>query len=336
MSYNLNRRSTRSRNDYSTRQWGQQSNRSNGNYNSRDSYRDNNDRRRSQNKRNSSEPFNETPGAAFFVGKLNKNLDRDNIYSALRTAAKQYGFYVKKLDMPYGVNHRGEREGNKGFAFVHTETVEQADKIIRMGKMMLNNQQCEIRAYGGRKAETSGRCSGIDSGCTTGVATPVKSFNQKSQDPAMIIRQVSIELEQTSQQTRHRTTTSSSMGASSCDDDSAYLVSEPLTDELVAGDSQVKVAQSWDTSDEELQIKPEVSTFEFTYENVAPIVYEQQNEALNKGMSELEFTVAYQAWYEHYLGELNRAFEENPQEVASIQYGLGANLARKNNQLQAC
>jgi hypothetical protein len=258
--------------------------------------------------------FHEIPGAAFFIGKLNKNLCRDTVYSALRKAANAHDFYIKKLDMPYGMN----REGNKGFAFVHTETVEQADKIIRMGKMTLNGQQCEIRPYGGRKSNDANARSGFDSGCTTGVTTPVNEYDspQEEHHPAMIIKQVSKELNQ-----RVRTNTVSSSDADSV----LHPADESFTD------SQVKV--------EIIEESFEQPAFEFTYENVEPIVLEEQSKALAAGMSEMTFAMNYNAWYVHYLDELERGIQENAQEVEETRYGLEKYLARRdkinNNQIQA-
>jgi hypothetical protein len=253
-----------------------------------------------------SEQFQEIPGAAFFIGKLNKNLSRDSIYSALRKAANAHDFYIKKLDMPYGLN----REGNKGFAFVHTETVEQANKIIRMGKISLNGQQCEIRPYGGRKSCNDAR-SGFDSGCTTGVTTPVNEFDsprEELNEPAMIFKQVSKELNQ-----RVRTNTVSSSDADS--------VLHPNDESFT--DSQVKV--------EIIEESFEQPAFEFTYENVEPIVLEEQSKALAAGMNEMEFAMNYAVWYAHYLDELTRGLQENAEEVENTRYGLENYLAGRNN-----
>lgn len=57
--------------------------------------------------------------------------------------------------MPNGADGRG----NKGFAFVHTKSTEEAQRIIAMGHLKLGNQMCEVKPYGGRTdtEESSGR-----------------------------------------------------------------------------------------------------------------------------------------------------------------------------------
>jgi hypothetical protein len=93
-----------------------------------------------------SQPFTEDKNAAFFLGKLNKHHDREQIYNQLLRLTKQMDFYICKFDMPYGPNGRG----NQGFAFVHCKTRGQARKIIAKGHIRLGNQDCEVKSYGGR------------------------------------------------------------------------------------------------------------------------------------------------------------------------------------------
>merc|ERR1711936_361710 len=116
--------------------------------------------------------FEESSDSAFFLGKLNKHLDRETIYRALTAEARRLNFYVRKLDMPYGDSRY--KTGNKGYAFVHCRTREEANRMIKKGQIRLNNQFCEIKPYGGRMDTDSG-CSnqgGHDSGVNSGWNTP--------------------------------------------------------------------------------------------------------------------------------------------------------------------
>jgi len=97
------------------------------------------------------EPFQEIPGAAFFLGKLNKNHDREHIYNELKKLTRTYSFYIRKLDMPYADKTR--RAGNMGYAFVHTRSAAEAKRIVSMKTLKLGHQVCEVKVYGGRTAE---------------------------------------------------------------------------------------------------------------------------------------------------------------------------------------
>jgi len=117
-------------------------------------------------------------GAAFFVGKLNKNHDRDHIYNSLRTLTKKLGFYISKLDMPYG-NPRTKR-GNHGYCFVHCRSKAEADRVVRHGWITLAGQKCEVKAYGGR--DMGDTKLAVSSQSSSGYATPInpKYMPQKS------------------------------------------------------------------------------------------------------------------------------------------------------------
>jgi len=100
--------------------------------------------------------FTEDRSAAFFLGKLNKHHDREKVYCQLKRLTRTHNFYIAKFDMPNGMDGRG----NKGFAFVHTNSQEQARRIIAMGHLKLGNQMCEVKSYGGRteaEMNSSGR-----------------------------------------------------------------------------------------------------------------------------------------------------------------------------------
>jgi len=116
--------------------------------------------------------FDEDLEAAFFLGKLNKHHDREQVYNQLKRLTKQLNFYIKRFDMPNGPNKRG----NKGFAFVHCSDREQAQRIISMKFIRLGTQDCEVKPYGGRIPESNcseGRGT-PDSGC---VRVPAKFEN---------------------------------------------------------------------------------------------------------------------------------------------------------------
>jgi len=118
--------------------------------------------------------FIEDRSKAFFLGKLNKHHDREKVYCQLKRLTRTHDFYIAKFDMPNGMDGRG----NKGFAFVHTNTTEQARRIIAMGHLKLGNQMCEVKSYGGRtdaEMNSSGRGS-PDSG--------VNAWNHSSTQPS--------------------------------------------------------------------------------------------------------------------------------------------------------
>jgi len=110
--------------------------------------------------------FQEKPGAAFFLGKLDKTQNRDEVYTGVRRLGKKYGFYVRKLDMPYGDSKN--RQGNRGYCFVHCNSKEEADKIVELKEVHIGRQLCEVKAYGGRDIP-----SGTVSDATSGYNTPI-------------------------------------------------------------------------------------------------------------------------------------------------------------------
>jgi len=110
--------------------------------------------------------FQEKPGAAFFLGKLDKTQNRDEVYTGVRRLGKKYGFYVRKLDMPYGDSKN--RQGNRGYCFVHCNSKEEADRIVELKEVHIGRQLCEVKAYGGRDIP-----SGAVSDATSGYNTPI-------------------------------------------------------------------------------------------------------------------------------------------------------------------
>jgi hypothetical protein len=156
--------------------------------------------------------FEEIPGAAFFIGKLNKNHNRDQIYNALRILATKYRFYIRRLDMPYG--NKQTKYGNPGYCFVHCKSKQEADRVVALKYIHLLNQRCEVKAYGGRdfvneteeslsagadfvnqygggKLASVSECSQISSQMESGYATPIAQPEQKSveEDLMKVLRQ---------------------------------------------------------------------------------------------------------------------------------------------------
>merc|ERR1711970_1139359 len=130
--------------------------------------------------------FTEIEVAAFFLGKLNKHHDRDQIYNALRALTKQHNFYIRKLDMPYG--NRQTKRGNLGYCFVHCRSKAEADRIVALHYIKLGTQQCEVKAYGGKTAT-----SVISSTASSGYCTPVQDSAETSviEKVASVLRQYS-------------------------------------------------------------------------------------------------------------------------------------------------
>jgi len=136
--------------------------------------------------------FQEVPEAAFFVGRLNKNKNREEVYSALRRLATKHDFYIKRLDMPY--RDKLNKIGNHGYCFVHCRSKTEADRMIRQEHVQLMGQRCEIKPYGSRpedddQASTAGTdfirsfgelsvygdtVSELSCDLTSGYATPVR------------------------------------------------------------------------------------------------------------------------------------------------------------------
>merc|ERR1712168_1137768 len=111
--------------------------------------------------------FSEIEGGAFFVGKLNKYKDRDEIYSGLRNLADRYGFYIRKLDMPFA--DPIAKRGNKGFCFVHCRSRQEAQRMIALRDVTLGDQTVEIKPYSARP-----EASGLMSGHSSGYETPLQ------------------------------------------------------------------------------------------------------------------------------------------------------------------
>jgi len=120
-------------------------------------------------------PFQEIPGAAFFLGKLNKEHNRDQIYNALRELTRSHRFYIRKLDMPYG--NKLTKQGNQGYGFVHCRSREEAQRLISMEQITLLDTVCEIKPYGSR---------GEHSTASSGYVTPLESPRKESDLRSML------------------------------------------------------------------------------------------------------------------------------------------------------
>jgi len=127
------------------------------------------------------QPFQEIPGAAFFLGKLNKDHNRDQIYNALRDLTRVHGFYIRKLDMPYG--NKLTKQGNQGYGFVHCRSREEAQRLISMEQITLLDTVCEVKPYGSR---------GEHSTTSSGYVTPLESPRKESDLRAILQQKYAI------------------------------------------------------------------------------------------------------------------------------------------------
>jgi len=252
---------------------------------------------RRNNQRNSD--FQEDQQCAFFLGKLNKHLDRDTIYNQLIKLAKQHDFYVKKLDMPYGDSF--SQRGNKGYAFVHTRTSSEARKMIEMGSIRINNQWCEIKAYGGRGDGATSPCRAThydDSGTESGITTPRKPRNTEKQlDDLKHVKSILMK-----QSSRTRTSNSAS-------------TSESLSEEAEL--PVVETINSTETIVE--QTVPDHDHVLLSYDNATAMVLKKHNEAINSGMTSEQFIRNFTIYYQDRMHDLTNSTDS---QIADLKYGL--------------
>lgn len=99
--------------------------------------------------------FKEVNGAAFFIGQLDKTVNRDTVYNEIirhsKQAAKGQGFYVRRMCMPTANSSTGT--GNCGFAIVHTRSAEEANYVLRLGKLRIAGKDCQVQAYTDRRTK---------------------------------------------------------------------------------------------------------------------------------------------------------------------------------------
>jgi len=266
--------------------------------------------------------FEESSDAAFFLGKLNKHLDRETIYRALTAEARRMNFYVRKLDMPYGDSRY--KTGNKGYAFVHCRNKEEATRMINKGQIKLNNQYCEIKPYGGRMDTDSGsNIGGLDSGVNTGFNTPrhPSSWTSKQVSQEEIERKV-----EAIKNYRPRTSTMSSNSISENDDFSNdnNNTSQSIDELHSEVQHQPDIPEEMETTGASEYVLQDSTNYSsvFTHENVTPFILAKQTEAMNSGMTTEQFNMAFVAFYELYNGQLQQLQMENTDEVANLQFGL--------------
>jgi len=266
--------------------------------------------------------FEENSESAFFLGKLNKHLDRETIYRALTAEARRMNFYVRKLDMPYGDSRY--KTGNKGYAFVHCRNKEEATRMINKGQIKLNNQYCEIKPYGGRMDTDSGsNIGGLDSGVNTGFNTPrhPSSWTSKQVSQEEIERKV-----EAIKNYRPRTSTMSSNSISENDDFSNdnNNTSQSIDELHSEVQHQPDIPEEMETTGASEYLLQDSTNYSsvFTHENVTPFILAKQTEAMNSGMTTEQFNMAFVAFYELYNGQLQQLQMENTDEVANLQFGL--------------
>merc|ERR1711936_754448 len=205
--------------------------------------------------------FEESSDSAFFLGKLNKHLDRETIYRALTAEARRLNFYVRKLDMPYGDSRY--KTGNKGYAFVHCRTKEEIERKVE-----------EIKSY------------------------------------------------------RQRTSTMSSNSISENDEPFSYSndnnnTSQSIDELHLEVQHQPDIPEEMETTTTPEYVQQQESTnysSVFTHENVTPFILAKQTEAMAAGMTAEQFNMAFVAFYEMRLQQLQQL--ENAEDVANLQFGL--------------
>lgn len=89
------------------------------------------------------EQWIESDDKAVYVTGFPRHVKREVFYEWL----KNFG-YVKRFDLP-----RGEGMENKGFGYVHFETVEQAENLIAMEHIDFNNYTLNIEAYTNQRSK---------------------------------------------------------------------------------------------------------------------------------------------------------------------------------------
>merc|ERR1712168_104442 len=219
--------------------------------------------------------------AAFFLGKLNKKHDREQIYNALRALGKRHRFYITKLDMPYGDNRT--KRGNKGYCFVHCKSQEQVDRVVALKFVQLGSQKCEVKPYGGR---------GTASNVTSGYSTPFENSLMNTEMHQKQREQLLKKCLRLSQKSKRKPT-----WAEESDEPEAYY-----------DDSDVF------SDEEDICAKNESSEGPLDVEQVSDFL---QNSMLNasKNGKALEFLQSYFAAYETILKQVQ---EYSPEQLDSL------------------
>lgn len=97
--------------------------------------------------------FKELDGAAFFIGQLDKTVNRDVVYNEIIRHSKQarpgQGFYVRRMCMPTANSKTGT--GNCGFAIIHTRSKAEAEYVLGLGKLRIAGKDCQVQPYYDRR-----------------------------------------------------------------------------------------------------------------------------------------------------------------------------------------
>lgn len=252
--------------------------------------------------------FQEIEGAAFFIGKLNKNHDRTTIYNNLRDLTKSLNFYIRKLDMPYANNQT--QRGNKGYAFVHTNSKEEAARIVKMGNIHLGKQVCEVKAYGGRSNTTS---SAQTSGYHTPVETqrvshnPLKSTNNNNAWAKSSIVNIL-------QSNKNEGEDEEPQPTVNIIPDHVYESKQQQPDNEVSSTHSDLGTGSFDTEDSETNEPPQVATTGISFDKAEMVVLEESERSV---VDEATFALYYQGWYEYFLDTLQNLPSEQVQQMGS-------------------
>jgi hypothetical protein len=233
-------------------------------------------------------PFQEIEGAAFFLGKLNKNHDREVVYNALRKLTHELDFYIRKLDMPYACNHT--KRGNQGYAFVHTNSKEQADRIVAMKAIHLGKQVCEVKAYAGRPSVGK---SAVSPAPTSGYNSPMRVENsfvnplkEKSQAPPAWGKNTEPIVN--------------------------ILRKDGMSENNVKLEEEIDQSSTSDLSESGVSFDSETSL-----NNAERTVHAKCATAMANGMSEEQFCLLYEQWYAFIMDTLSTLPTENVDEIAA-------------------
>lgn len=93
---------------------------------------------------------------SFFLGNIDKELTREQVYDLLR---KNADIYISKFDMPKvdvgTTDDHGRPINCAGFAFVHTRTQAQAQAMLKRKTIRIGKLNAEIKPYDQAKREAS-------------------------------------------------------------------------------------------------------------------------------------------------------------------------------------
>jgi len=244
-------------------------------------------------------PFQEIEGAAFFIGKLNKNHDREVVYNALRRLTKELDFYIRKLDMPYACNKT--RRGNCGYAFVHCNSKDEAQRIIAMRTIHLGKQVCEVKAYAGRGGSnaTSGYNTPDRASQNNTFVNPLKE--KENVTGVNFVAPASIEQPKP-------------VASNNAWHSNASVVN------IIKNDGMNKQVEEDQSSTSDLSVTSESATSfdsEASFNNAEAGVYAKCEQAMTNGMTEQDFALLYENWYNYFMQMLASIPEQNVNQIAA-------------------